>query len=1158
MKTKHQLLIALLLFVNITWSQTQFTDYDELPGIDKSVKPSFSNDYTGWKRMLYQYPVNFHNIKTDFEKYVSSHPGEKSAIIRYYKIWSRTIENYTNEKGEIILPDLLKLEEKLQNIQKNEQKKIKSSFNATTTWNYLGPTVTTWLNNPNIDAERIDNNGHPKQCPWQANVYSFDVATGDSSILFCGTETGYINKSVDKGMTWQPVGLGYPFGGGITAIAIHPQNNNIIYVSGGKQIHRSQDGGLSWKPLLSAGNTFGASRLKINAENPDLIMAAAPEGLFLSNDGGDTWVKKWSNPVYDVEFKPGTSSKIYGLTKNSSGTYELAISTNEGESFSAAPLFLNDYNEQSGGLLAVTPANPDILYATLLAKTGAEEVPYILKATDNNGTLTWEQKKKGEYSSVGGLSGFTNGQGYFDLVLEASPTNENIIFWGTCSLWKSVNGGTDFTPVGGYRGDFPIHPDIQDMKMLSNEEIWVATDGGMNFSSDNFSSQKNYSSRTYGILGSDMWGFDQGWNEDLVVGGRYHNGNTAIAGFYEDKALRMGGAESPTGWVIKGKSRHVAFNDLGNGWILPKQSDGFAEGRFIFSKYPNMDEYGGRRSNLVQHPNYYGTIFLGEENGFWKSADMGVSFDLLYQFPGKVRYFQISHLNPDILFADIVGYGLYKSTNGGISWEQKPTLTNGTYGNSSWNGKLFFVLSPTDENKIYACLQNGAWSEDIGKIFRSDDGGETWNNWTNGLTEYTKCMVIQPTPKATDRLYLFTNSINGEVAKVYTREEDYPYWIEFDDGYPSGISVNTALPFYRDSKIRVAGNAGVWETKMVDTTFIPVISPWVEKAVYDCMEDTLYFDDHSILNHTGATWNWEIDPQPVYIDNPESRNPKVVLGNPGNYDVTLTVTVNNETYQKTIQDMVQTTTCPSVNDCGNPAELDKSQWTLLYVDSEEKTGDDGEATNAFDGDPDSFWHSEWYYASPGQPHEIQIDLGDTFRISSLTYLPRQNSSNGRIKDYEIYISDRTDNWGSPVLSSSFDSESNPKTVAFEPKSGRYFKLRSLSEQNGNNWTAIAEIDLKGCYDNTITAVNKISGPEMINVFPVPCSNFLNIKLPQFAKNERWTCRVYTSSGKLVQQKEITLNQSSYTFNVQRFLPGMYYMTISGLNNREYRIKFIKN
>ncbi|MCK3685428.1 discoidin domain-containing protein [Maribellus sp. YY47] len=1157
MHTKLLLLFAFMLTLNLAWAQKQFTPYDELPGMDKSVKPSYSEDYESWEKMLYQYPVNFLEIQTEYEKYLSAHPKAKSAIVRYYKLWSRIVVNYANEAGEIIIPDIFTLEQQLQDVQRNAQNRLKSSANSVQNWTFLGPTVTTWLNDPSLNAANIDENGHPKQCPWQANVYSFDVAASDPNVLFCGTETGFVNKSTDKGLTWNPVSLNYPFGGGITAVAIHPQNKDIVYVTGGRQIHLSKDGGLSWTPLLTPGNTFNTTRLKINSENPDILVAAASEGLFISKDGGISWVKKWSKVVWDAEFKPGTTSNIYGLTKNDSGIFEITISTDGGESFSVSPL-LNNYPEQSGGLLAVTPANPDILYATLLAKEGSENLPYILKATNTDGALTWELRKAGQYYSVGGLGGFTNGQGYFDLVLEASPTDENIIFWGTCSLWKSTNGGVDYTPVGGYNGSYSIHPDIQDMKMLANDEIWVATDGGMNYSSDNFTNPVNYSSRTYGILGSDMWGFDQGWNEDIVVGGRYHNGNTAIAESYEGKALRMGGGESPTGWVIKGKSRHVAYNDLGNGWILPKTSDGYAEGRFIFSKYPNMDEYGGRRSNLIQHPFYYNTIYLGEEDGLWKSTDMGVSYNLLHQFPGRVRYFQISHINPDIMFADIVGYGLFKSTDGGNNWTLKPALTNGTAGNSNWNGKLFFALSPTDENKIYACLQNGTWSSDIGKVFRSNDGGETWSDWTEGLTEYTKCLVVQPTKNSDDRVYLFTSSINNKMAKVYTREENQPSWMEFDGGYPAGVKVNLALPFYRDGKIRVSGNAGVWESYMVDTTFVPLATPWVQNAAYDCMEDTLYFDDHSILNHEGATWNWEIEPQPAFIDNPDSRNPKVVLGNPGSYDVTLNVTIDGQTYSRTITNMVETTTCPSVEDCSNPGSLDASKWKLLYVDSQETAAEDGKAINAFDGESGTIWHTSWSQSSPAQPHEIQIDLADTFQISSLTYLPRQNSANGRIKDYEIYISDRKENWGQPVMSGTFDSGSGPKTLTFSPTTGRYFKFKSLSEQNGNNWTAIAEIDLKGCYAETITSNEDIARQDMINVYPVPCSDRLNVKLPNASQNETLLCKIYSSNGALIQQKKITLGLSSQSFDVHHLMPGMYYMMISGENNRQYRIKFIKN
>ena len=122
------------------------------------------------------------------------------------------------------------------------------------------------------------------------------------------------------------------------------------------------------------------------------------------------------------------------------------------------------------------------------------------------------------------------------------------------------------------------------MQILPNGETWVSTDGGLTLTTDNFTALANAKAKNNLLVGSDFWGFDQGWSEDLDVGGRYHNGNTAIADFYQQKALRIGGGESATDWVLQGKSREVAYIDLGNGWILPKTATGAPEGRFIFSK----------------------------------------------------------------------------------------------------------------------------------------------------------------------------------------------------------------------------------------------------------------------------------------------------------------------------------------------------------------------------------------------------------------------------------------------------------------------------------------------------------------------------------------------------------------------------------------------
>ena len=80
-------------------------------------------------------------------------------------------------------------------------------------------------------------------------------------------------------------------------------------------------------------------------------------------------------------------------------------------------------------------------------------------------------------------------------------------------------------------------------------------------------------------------------------------------------------------------------------------------------------------------------------------------------------------------------------------------------------------------------------------------------------------------------------------------------------------------------------------------------------------------------------------------------------------------------------------------------------WTLLYVDSEEIAGS---ALKAFDGNPNTYWHTAWY--SDPTPHEIWIDLGATYTVSGFRYLPRQDGKiNGGIKDYAFYVSENLKN-----------------------------------------------------------------------------------------------------------------------------------------------------
>ncbi len=87
--------------------------------------------------------------------------------------------------------------------------------------------------------------------------------------------------------------------------------------------------------------------------------------------------------------------------------------------------------------------------------------------------------------------------------------------------------------------------------------------------------------------------------------------------------------------------------------------------------------------------------------------------------------------------------------------------------------------------------------------------------------------------------------------------------------------------------------------------------------------------------------------------------------------------------------------------------LSRNDWTIAYVDSEERTREDGSAENAIDGQIASFWHTQWGDAQPNHPHRLVLDLGRTCSVAAFRYVPRQGPADvpGRIKDFRVYMGD---------------------------------------------------------------------------------------------------------------------------------------------------------
>jgi hypothetical protein len=140
------------------------------------------------------------------------------------------------------------------------------------------------------------------------------------------------------------------------------------------------------------------------------------------------------------------------------------------------------------------------------------------------------------------------------------------------------------------------------------------------------------------------------------------------------------------------------------------------------------------------------------------------------------------------------------------------------------------------------------------------------------------------------------------------------------------------------------------------------------------------------------------------------------------------------------------------------AAVSKVKLKVIKVDSEETNSQNGYRENAVDGNPNTYWHTQWHGNSPGLPHEIIIELLPPSVIKGFTYLPRQDESDhGTIKDYEFYVSDDGKNFGQPVKKGAFEPGKEEKIETFEPVKCRYIKLKAISEINGLPWTSAAEI-----------------------------------------------------------------------------------------------------
>ena len=121
---------------------------------------------------------------------------------------------------------------------------------------------------------------------------------------------------------------------------------------------------------------------------------------------------------------------------------------------------------------------------------------------------------------------------------------------------------------------------------------------------------------------------------------------------------------------------------------------------------------------------------------------------------------------------------------------------------------------------------------------------------------------------------------------------------------------------------------------------------------------------------------------------------------------------------------------------------------------------DGAGINVIDGNKNTYWHSVWGNSNISLPQSVTLELKEETEVYKLSYLPRQNSSSGRVKEYEILVSSNGIDF-TKVASGTFLDSIAEQSIEFIPINAKYIKFQVNYAYGGgaSQSAAIAELSL---------------------------------------------------------------------------------------------------
>jgi photosystem II stability/assembly factor-like uncharacterized protein len=256
--------------------------------------------------------------------------------------------------------------------------------------------------------------------------------------------------------------------------------------------------------------------------------------------------------------------------------------------------------------------------------------------------------------------------------------------------------------------------------------------------------------------------------------------------------------------VLASPPSSVASAAGGAGGTAP-QSGAPEEALFADLEWRNIGpaNMAGRVTDIEAVENNFATVYVGAASGgVWKSTNAGTTWTPIFEDYGTSNIGDIGVFQPD---PDIVwvgtgesctrnsvgwGDGVYKSTDGG------ETFVNVGLGDTHHIGEV--LTHPTDPDVVYVAAQGHLWgyTGDRG-LFKTGDGGQTWEKLTNGLPDNnrTGATDLVMDPRDPDVLYVafwqrlrqpYRFDSGGPDGGIYKSTDGGDSWTKLTDGLPEG------------------------------------------------------------------------------------------------------------------------------------------------------------------------------------------------------------------------------------------------------------------------------------------------------------------------------------------------------------------------------------